>query len=63
VRELELTQADVLQEWQRTREQWIRYLKRAGALKQREPDPEIDGDEDEEAEIDRMILRRKLGNG
>lgn len=68
VRELELDRADLLQEWQRTREQWIRYLKRQGALKQRSPEPVpelelIDQDEDEDRDLDRLILLRKLGNG
>lgn len=68
VKALEDERVELLMEWQRTREQWIRYLKRQGALRTHqtvERDdllPSEDGDDD--AQLDMDIYRMKLrGSG
>lgn len=60
---LEGEQLRMLDEWHRTREQILRWMKRQAHFKS-EPLPEPEQDEAdalEDDEIDRMILKRKLG--
>jgi hypothetical protein len=63
---LEGEQLRMLDEWHRTREQILRWMKRQAHFKP-EPLPELsdggDEDETEADEIDRLIMRRKLGGG
>lgn len=68
VRAIEAERLELFTEWVKTRDQVLRYMKRAGAIRAAlEPAPD-DGEEasqggaDEEA-IDRHILRLKLGGG
>lgn len=65
VRHLEAEQVELLTEWAKTRDQVLRYLKRAGALAARaeearsEPDP----DDPEQLDLEREVLRLKLARG
>lgn len=46
----------MLTEWEKTRSQVLRYMKRAGALKGRvEPLPQLELEEDDQDELDEVI--------
>lgn len=58
---LEAEQLRMLDEWDRTRQQIVRWMKRVAHMKPEPlPDPEIETEEEEDDDIDRLILRRKI---
>lgn len=65
VNKLDSERLEILTEWTKTRDQVIRYMKRAGAMRARleADDPESDGEPGEDAELDRLVLRMRGANG
>lgn len=67
VTHLEREREELLLVWAQTREKWSRFLKRQGGIRSREPleepGPQLDlvDDDEQDDEIDRLILKRKLG--
>jgi len=65
VRALEAERLEVMTEWVKTRDQVLRYMKRAGAiratLEKQAPQLDPEQDDDEGDEIDELIFRRKTG--
>lgn len=65
VKALEADQLEMLTEWEKTRSQVLRYMKRAGALKGRVeplPDTELELlDDDEEDPRDRIVAMMRGG--
>lgn len=64
VAKLESERLELLTEWVKTRDQVIRYMKRAGAIRAREDgtDPET-GDDGDERELDLLAARIRGING
>jgi len=61
VRTLEAERLELLTEWTKTRDQVIRYMKRAGALRGRQTEP-LDDLEPEDSEGDDLdVIRAKFG--
>lgn len=60
VRALEAERLELVTEWVKTRDQVLRYMKRAGQLRAHEEARLPDMDEESDPELDRMVLRAKF---